>query len=353
MNIGPTSTRARAVTDTGSLLDVRGLDVRFRAEHGDVHAVRDVSFSVHPGEIVALVGESGSGKSTIGLALMRLLEQEGRVATRGAIELTGKRGVARDLMKLSAREMREVRGDDISMIFQEPMSSLNPIFSIGGQVAEAIRVHQGKSKKDALARALEMLYLLGIPNPEECLVSYPHQISGGMTQRVMIAMAISCNPTLLVADEPTTGLDVTIQAQIVEYLQSLQRRQRMAILFITHDLGLVAEIADRVLVMYAGQVVELGSVRTIFESPRMPYTRALLNSLPKLGCSSIEGYRIEAIPGNVPSASAFPPGCAFHPRCAHFESALCDDGIPPIESVAPDHLVRCARWQQLDEGPTR
>ena len=353
MNIGPTSTRARAVTDTGSLLDVRGLDVRFRAEHGDVHAVRDVSFSVHPGEIVALVGESGSGKSTIGLALMRLLEQEGRVATRGAIELTGKRGVARDLMKLSAREMREVRGDDISMIFQEPMSSLNPIFSIGGQVAEAIRVHQGKSKKDALARALEMLYLLGIPNPEECLVSYPHQISGGMTQRVMIAMAISCNPTLLVADEPTTGLDVTIQAQIVEYLQSLQRRQRMSILFITHDLGLVAEIADRVLVMYAGQVVELGSVRTIFESPRMPYTCALLNSLPKLGCSSIEGYRIEAIPGNVPSASAFPPGCAFHPRCAHFESALCDDGIPPLESVAPDHLVRCARWQQLDEGPAR
>ena len=327
--------------------------MRFRAEHGDVHAVRDVSFSVHPGEIVALVGESGSGKSTIGLALMRLLEQEGRVAIRGAIELTGKRGVARDLMKLSAREMREVRGDDISMIFQEPMSSLNPIFSIGRQVAEAIRVHQEKSRKDALARALEMLYLLGIPNPEECLVSYPHQISGGMTQRVMIAMAISCNPTLLVADEPTTGLDVTIQAQIVEYLQSLQRRQRMSILFITHDLGLVAEIADRVLVMYAGQVVELGSVRTIFESPRMPYTCALLNSLPKLGCSSIEGYRIEAIPGNVPSASAFPPGCAFHPRCAHFESALCDDAIPPLESVAPDHLVRCARWQQLDAGPAR
>ena len=331
-----------------AILDVRGLDVRFHTSHGDVHAVRDVSFSVAPGEIVALVGESGSGKSTIGLALMRLLEQEGPVATSGALEFTGKVGPPRDLMKLSSGAMRQVRGDDISMIFQEPMSSLNPIFSIGRQIAEAIRVHQGASRKDALARALEMLHVLGIPNPEECLVNYPHQISGGMIQRVMIAMAISCDPKLLVADEPTTGLDVTIQAQIVEYLQELQRQKGMSILFITHDLGLVAEIADRVLVMYAGQIVELGDVKTIFESPRMPYTRALLDSLPKLGCSSIPDYRIEAIPGNVPSAAEFPPGCAFHPRCAHFESAVCDGGIPPLEAAASEHHVRCFRWQHLD-----
>ena len=331
-----------------AILHVRGLDVRFHTSHGDVHAVRDVSFGVAPGEIVALVGESGSGKSTIGLALMRLLEQEGPVATSGELEFTGKVGPPRDLMRLSSGAMRQVRGDDISMIFQEPMSSLNPIFSIGRQIAEAIRVHQGASRKDALARALEMLHVLGIPNPEECLVNYPHQISGGMIQRVMIAMAISCDPKLLVADEPTTGLDVTIQAQIVEYLQELQRQKGMSILFITHDLGLVAEIADRVLVMYAGQIVELGDVKTIFESPRMPYTRALLHSLPKLGCSSIPDYRIEAIPGNVPSAAEFPPGCAFHPRCAHFESAVCDGGVPPLEAAASEHHVRCFRWQHLD-----
>ena len=339
------------MNDTGSVLDVHELDVRFRTEHGDVHAVREVSFSIAPGEVVALVGESGSGKSTIGLALMRLLEQEGAVVTRGEIAFTGKGGSPRDLMTLSARQMRRVRGDDISMIFQEPMSSLNPIFTIGRQIAEAIRAHQNKSRHDALARALEMLYLLGIANPEECLNCYPHQISGGMIQRVMIAMAISCHPTLLVADEPTTGLDVTIQAQIIEHLQGLQRQQGMSILFITHDLGLVAEIADRVLVMYAGQIVELGQVQAIFESPRMPYTRALLSSLPRLGCSSLPDYKIQAIPGNVPSTSAFPPGCAFHPRCAHFESSTCDTGGPPLVNAAPDHLVRCFRWQNLDGSP--
>ncbi len=341
------------MSTAASTLDVDGLDIRFRTPHGDVHAVRDVSFSIEPGEIVALVGESGSGKSTIGFALMRLLEQEGPVAVRGKATFSGKQGPPRDLMKLSQRAMRQVRGDDISMIFQEPMSSLNPIFSVGGQIAEAIRVHQGTSRKDAFARALEMLYVLGIPNPKECLASYPHQISGGMIQRVMIAMAIACDPKLLVADEPTTGLDVTIQAQIVEHLQNLQRQKGMSILFITHDLGLVAEIADRVLVMYAGQIVEVGEVKTIFESPRMPYTRALLNSLPTLGCSSIPGYRILAIPGNVPTASEFPAGCAFHPRCTHVETSLCDQYAPALEQAAPDHLVRCLLWRHLNGAPVR
>lgn len=348
-----TSVRRSALDEAGTgevspVLEARGLDVRFHTDHGDVHAVRDVSFSVAPGEIVALVGESGSGKSTIGLALMRLLEQEGSIATRGEILFSGKNGARRDLMTLSPREIRRIRGDDISMIFQEPMSSLNPIFTIGRQISEAIRTHQNKSRKEASALALEMLHLLAIPNPQECLLNYPHEISGGMIQRVMIAMAISCNPTLLVADEPTTGLDVTIQAQIIEHLQALQRRQGMAILFITHDLGLVAEIADRVLVMYAGQIVELGQADAIFESPRMPYTRALLNSLPQLGCSSVPGYKIQAIPGNVPSAAAFPDGCAFHPRCAHFQKSICDGQIPPLEQATHNHHVRCFRWQDLD-----
>ena len=248
------------MNDADPILEVSGLDVRFHSPQGVVHAVRDVSFSVAPGEIVALVGESGSGKSTIGLSLMRLLDHEESARVRGAIRFTGKDGRSRDLMALSPRSMRRIRGDDIAMIFQEPMSSLDPIFTVGAQIVEAIRIHQSKSAGEATSLALEMLHLLGIAHPRQCFASYPHQISGGMIQRVMIAMALACNPTLLVADEPTTGLDVTIQAQIIEHLQTLQRRHRMSVLFITHDLGLVAEIADRVFVLYAGQVrrVRLG-----------------------------------------------------------------------------------------------
>ena len=335
------------MTTTDPILQVRDLDVRFDGGQGIVHAVRDVSFAVAPGETVALVGESGSGKSTIALALMRLLDHEDSARVRGTIGFTGKSGRSRDLMALSPRSMRRIRGDDMAMIFQEPMSSLDPIFTIGRQLAEAIRTHQSKSVKEATALALEMLHLLGIAHPRQCLASYPHQISGGMIQRVMIAMALSCNPTLLIADEPTTGLDVTIQAQIIEHLQGLQRRQRMSVLFITHDLGLVAEIADRVFVLYAGQVVEFGSVETVFRAPLMPYTGMLLDSLPRLGCSSLPDYRIQAIPGNVPSATAFPQGCAFHPRCRHFEPSICDRDTPPLESAAPGHLVRCCRWQSI------
>jgi oligopeptide transport system ATP-binding protein len=332
------------------LLDVRGMRVSFRTEDGPVRAVRGVSFSMRPGEIVALVGESGSGKSTIALALMRLIEQETPSDIEGEAWFRGKDGHRRDLMALPQGQMRRIRGDDIAMIFQEPMSSLNPLFTIGGQIAEAIRAHQRKSRRQARSLALEMLHMLGIPSPEKCLVSYPHQISGGMRQRVMIAMALSCHPGLLIADEPTTALDVTIQAQIIEHLKQLQERTGMSILFITHDLGLVAEIADRVLVLYAGQVVELGQVATLFNRPLMPYTKALLESIPRLGCSGRPEQRIQAIPGSVPSAYRFPAGCAFHPRCGHFKGLVCDAAEPSLENSEAEHLVRCFRWREIQAG---
>lgn len=336
--------------DDKSVIEVRGLNVRFDMDFGAVRAVRDVSFSMAPGEIVALVGESGSGKSTIGLAMMRLIEQSKWLNIEGEILFRGGNGVNVDLMTLPEKEMQKIRGNNIAMIFQEPMSSLNPIFTNGDQVVEAIRTHQEISRADARARALEMFTLLGIPNPEKCLTSYPHQISGGMRQRVMIAMALACNPALLIADEPTTALDVTIQAQIVENLKNLQQQSGMSVLFITHNLGLVAEIADRVLVLYAGQVVELGKVKALFDQPLMPYTKALLQSIPHLGCSNQPDYRIEAIQGNVPSATAFPSGCAFHPRCQYFVPAVCDASEPGLEDGAADHLVRCFRWQEIPEG---
>jgi len=336
--------------DDKSVIEVRGLNVRFDMDFGAVRAVRDVSFSMAPGEIVALVGESGSGKSTIGLAMMRLIEQSKWLNIEGEILFRGKNEVNVDLMTLPEKEMQKIRGNNIAMIFQEPMSSLNPIFTNGNQVVEAIRTHQEISRADARVRALEMFTLLGIPNPEKCLTSYPHQISGGMRQRVMIAMALACNPALLIADEPTTALDVTIQAQIVENLKNLQQRSGMSVLFITHNLGLVAEIADRVLVLYAGQVVELGKVKALFDQPLMPYTKALLQSIPHLGCSNQPDYRIEAIQGNVPSAAAFPSGCAFHPRCRYFVPAVCDASEPGLEDGAADHLVRCFRWQEISEG---
>ena len=336
--------------DDKSVIEVRGLNVRFDMDFGAVRAVRDVSFSMAPGEIVALVGESGSGKSTIGLAMMRLIEQSKWLNIEGEILFRGGNGVNVDLMTLPEKEMQKIRGNNIAMIFQEPMSSLNPIFTNGDQVVEAIRTHQEISRADARARALEMFTLLGIPNPEKCLTNYPHQISGGMRQRVMIAMALACNPALLIADEPTTALDVTIQAQIVENLKNLQQRSAMSVLFITHNLGLVAEIADRVLVLYAGQVVELGKVKALFDQPLMPYTKALLQSIPHLGCSNQPDYRIEAIQGNVPSATAFPSGCAFHPRCQYYVPAVCDASEPGLEDGAADHLVRCFRWQEIPEG---
>ncbi|MGE5203108.1 MAG: ABC transporter ATP-binding protein [Acidobacteriota bacterium] len=332
---------------SGPVLDVRGLRVSFRTPAGRQPAVRDISFEIRSGEIVALVGESGSGKSTTGLAIMGLLEGEDGAAVEGQIVLTGKSATPQDLSRLPERALRAIRGSDVAMIFQEPLSSLNPIYTIGSQICEAIRTHRTLPRREAQRDALEALTQLGIPNPRACMEKYPHQLSGGMRQRVMIAMALACGPALLIADEPTTALDVTIQAQIIDHLRRLQSKTGMSILFITHNLGLVAEIADRALVMYAGQIVEAGPVDAVFQAPRMPYTRALLGSLPRIGRTHRSGARLSAIPGNVPGLLTIPGGCSFHPRCVDVAAGLCDVRMPPLEDCGGDHRVRCLRWREI------
>lgn len=329
------------------LLDIEALTVRFSSRAGPVHAVSEVSFQVGEGETLAIVGESGSGKSTTGLAVMGLLPADRSSHVTGAIWLSSKAGGRKDLLRLTDRERRQVRGNDVAMIFQDPMSSLNPIYSIGSQIAEAVQQHRGVTQRDALVEALHLLTQLGIPNPDRILASYPHQLSGGMRQRVMIAIALSCRPRVLIADEPTTALDVTIQAQILALLKRLQRETAMAVVFITHNLGVVAEVADQMIVMYAGRVVEAGPVRSVFKAPRMPYTQALLRSLPRLDNLQQAGTLLEAIPGNVPSALALPSGCSFHPRCRHHVSGVCDDHVPQLETYAPERSVRCARWRDV------
>ena len=332
------------------LLEIRDLSVSFGQGGARVPAVRGVDLAIRPGEIVALVGESGSGKSTVGNALMGLLRFEAGARTSGSARLRRPDGRSMDLLTLSDRAMQRVRGDDISMIFQEPQSSLNPLVRIGRQIVEGIRAHRAVPVPEARARALQLLVDLGLPSPERCMNSYPHEISGGMRQRVMIAMALACDPLLLIADEPTTALDVTIQAQIVELLKGLQQRTGMAILFITHDLGLVSEIADRVMVMYAGQIVEAAPAEALFARPRMPYTRALLDAMPDLGCSLVPGYRLRPIAGQAPSPAELPPGCAFYPRCSHGREEVCTRSAPGLEEAGPGHRVRCARWRELDLG---
>jgi oligopeptide transport system ATP-binding protein len=333
-----------------NLLEVRDLTVEFATEDGVVRAVDGVSFHVERGETLVVVGESGSGKSVTSLAIMRLIESPpGRIVS-GSILLRGRNGAVQDLARLDNAAMRQLRGNDVAMIFQEPMTSLNPIYTIGDQIIEAIRLHQGKSGREAFARGVEMLELLGIPEPDRRMRGYPHQMSGGMRQRAMIAMALSCNPALLIADEPTTALDVTIQAQILELIRRLQSELGMAVIFITHNLGVAAEIADRIMVMYAGRIVEAGPARAIFRQPHMPYTIGLLNSVPRLGIDRAEQHELTAIPGNVPSPRALPPGCAFHPRCGFFEPGLCDREVPPLEPCAPDHDARCLRWRTVVEA---
>jgi oligopeptide transport system ATP-binding protein len=333
------------------LLEVRDLKVRFDSRRGAVNAVNGVSFSIAHGETLAIVGESGSGKSTTGLAVMGLVGGESGCTVEGEIGLQAKDGRWRDLLRLPPAAMRRIRGNDIAMIFQEPMSSLNPVYSVESQICEAIRLHQRLGERAARTEALDLVRLLGIPNPEQCLRSYPHQLSGGMRQRVMIAIALSCRPSLLIADEPTTALDVTIQAQILDLLKKLQAQTRMAMIFITHNLGVVSEIADRVLVMYAGKGVEAGPVAEVFRTPRMPYTMSLLQSLPRLGQARATGERLRAIPGNVPNPLALPPGCAFHPRCAFIEPGRCDACEPPFEPVGADRGVRCLRWREIGSAP--
>jgi peptide/nickel transport system ATP-binding protein len=330
---------------TGALLEVENLTVTFPTEEGPVTAVDDLSFAIGRGETLVIVGESGSGKSVTSLAVMGLIAAPGRVAAK-AIRLIAKGGGARDLSRLPEGEMRRVRGAEIAMIFQEPMTSLNPVYTIGEQIIEAIRFHETMSRRAARARAEEMLKLLGIPEPRRRLDAYPHQLSGGMRQRAMIGMALSCRPSLLIADEPTTALDVTVQAQILELIRGLQKDFGMAVIFITHNLGVAAEIADRIMVMYAGQAVETGSARAIFRGTRLPYTIGLMRSVPRLGLDRDSGP-LPAIPGNVPDLRRLPKGCRFHPRCSWFEPGLCDAELPPLEACGERHLVRCLRWRKV------
>ena len=329
--------------DTAPLLEVRDLQTTFDLTRTlQVRAVDGVSFAVGAGETVAIVGESGSGKSVTSLSIMGLLPKGiGRV-TGGSVKLAG-----RELTTLSDAEMRAVRGKEIGMIFQEPMTSLNPVHTVGQQIAEVVIRHEGAGRARARARAVEMLDLVGIPEPRRRVDAYPHEMSGGMRQRAMIAMALACEPRILIADEPTTALDVTIQAQMLELMQDLQREMGMAIVFITHDLGVVAEVADRVVVMYAAQVVETGGVHEIFDRPRMPYTRGLMDSIPRIGGA---GGRLKAIPGTVPALTSLPEGCRFHPRCAH-AAPVCTAAAPPLEPAEAGHDVRCARWRELARAP--
>ena len=319
------------------LLDVRSLSTYFITEEGVVRAVENVSFEIQPGEILSLVGESGCGKSVTGLSILRLLPiPPGRIAS-GEILFDGK-----NLLQLEEKEMERVRGNEISMIFQEPMTSLNPVFTIGDQIVEAILLHQGLDKGEARKRTIEMLDRVKIPDPESRIDAYPHQLSGGMRQRAMIAMALSCQPKLLIADEPTTALDVTIQAQVLRLLKEIQREMGMAVMLITHDLGVVAEIADRVAVMYAGRIVEVASIEAIFGQMRHPYTKGLLHSIPQL---QEKRTRLNAIPGQVPNPLNLPVGCKFHPRC-YLMIEDCKKEEPPLIQVNGDHFSRCIRWKE-------
>ena len=323
------------------LLAVENLKTHFFTDDGVVRAVDGVSFEIRPRETLAVVGESGSGKSVTSLSILRLVaEPPGRIVG-GSIRFKG-----RELLGLPPAEMRAIRGKEISMIFQEPMTSLNPVFTCGDQIAEALVLHERLDRRSARERTIEMLQLVGIPSPRQRVDEYPHQMSGGMRQRVMIAMALACKPSLLIADEPTTALDVTIQAQILELLQRLKQELGMAVLLITHDLGVVAETADRVAVMYAGQVVEYAGVQELFKRTRHPYTSGLLASLPRLGGSR---QALRVIAGNVPNPARFPDGCRFHPRCP-CAIERCRDSDPPVERVGDDHLTRCWRSREIAAG---
>lgn len=320
------------MTVTDKLLEVKNLKTYFYQPEGVARAVDGVSFHVNKGETLGIVGESGCGKSVTSLSIIRLVPNPPGKIVSGEIVFNDS-----DLLKKPESEMRRIRGDQISMIFQEPMTCLNPVFSIGDQIGEIYQIHQGMSRKKALFQALEMLKLVGIPMPERRIKEYPHQLSGGMRQRIMIAIALACNPSLLIADEPTTALDVTIQAQILTLMKNLKERLGMSILFITHDLGVIAEMAQRVIVMYAGEIVEEALSETLFSKPLHPYTISLLKSVP-----TIEGKqkKLFVIPGNVPDPLSFPNGCRFHNRCyAAFEKCKTQD--PPLLTIRGEHKVRC------------
>jgi oligopeptide/dipeptide ABC transporter ATP-binding protein len=314
----------------GALLSVEHLTTVFDAPGGPVSAVDDVSFEIRAGETLGLVGESGSGKSVTALSIMRLVQPPGRIA-HGRMLFKG-----RDLLTLDERSMRAIRGAEISLIFQEPMTALNPVFRVGDQIAETLIVHGRATRREAAVKAIDLLRAVQIPDPESRVADYPHQLSGGMRQRVMIAIALACQPSLVIADEPTTALDVTIQAQILDLLRDMRSALNLSLLLITHDLGVIAETADRVAVMYAGRIVETGPVRAILREPQHPYTRGLLASTP----GGDRGQRLRAIEGSVPQLGALPPGCAFNPRCPdRFEP--CTTEPPPDYDVGPGRTAKC------------
>jgi peptide/nickel transport system ATP-binding protein len=318
-----------------ALLEIDNLQTHFRTPDGINRAVDGLSLTIQAGQTLALVGESGCGKSVTAMSVLRLIpEPPGRIAGRIAFD-------GRDLLALTRAEMRHIRGNDISMIFQEPMTSLNPVLTVGRQIREPLRLHQGQDRAGAEKRAVEMLALVGIPEPERRVEAYPHQMSGGMRQRVMIAMALACNPKLLIADEPTTALDVTVQAQILDLMRDLKRRVGAAIMLITHDLGVVAEVAEHVVVMYAGRKVEDAPVRQLFLSPRHPYTQGLLGAVPKLGSSLTgDGNRLAEIPGLVPSLKRRVDGCVFAGRCPR-ATDVCRKAAPALQEKAARHWVAC------------
>jgi peptide/nickel transport system ATP-binding protein/oligopeptide transport system ATP-binding protein len=322
------------------LLEVSNLQTHFPTRAGLVRAVNDVSFHLDEGEMLGLVGESGCGKSITALSIMRLISPPGRIA-EGSIKFKGE-----ELTTASVERLREIRGNDIAMIFQDPMTSLNPVFTVGEQIAEALRLHRRLDKKAAWNAAIDAMKEVSIPSPERRVNDYPHQLSGGMRQRVMIAMALACDPELLIADEPTTALDVTIQAQILELLNELRRSRKLAVLLITHDLGVVAETADRGCVMYTGKIVEESGVEELFDDPKHPYTQGLLRSVPKLSADHVELItRLQTIEGMVPSPTSLPPGCHFAPRC-EFRMDRCTHGEIPLYRLKNNVQVRCVLYEE-------
>ncbi|PRZ42422.1 peptide/nickel transport system ATP-binding protein/oligopeptide transport system ATP-binding protein [Antricoccus suffuscus] len=325
-------------TSTQPLLRIEDLQVDFATDHGWANVVNGVSFDVAPNEIVGLVGESGSGKTVTSLSILGLIPQPPGRKSGGHIWYRDK-----DLTEMPPAELRKIRGNEISMIFQEPMTSLNPAFTIGDQIAEAYRQHRGGKKKAAMDRAAQMLDLVGIPNASRRVRDYPHEFSGGMRQRAMIAMALVCDPKLLIADEPTTALDVTVQAQILELLSKLRDETGTGIIFITHDLGVVSELCDKVVVMYAGEVVETAVGRDLFVQPKHPYTEGLLTAMPQLG---ERGEQLASIPGRTPEPWAMPGGCRFNPRCK-YTTDVCRSGVIPLERLGDGRASRCARIAEL------
>ena len=318
-----------------ALLEIQGLKTHFKTDDGWLHAVDGVDIAIDAGETVCVVGESGCGKSVTAKTVMKLIDMPPGKIVAGRVMWQG-----RDLVPMGPAEMQKIRAKEIAIIFQEPMTSLNPVFTVGDQIAESVRLHEGLSRRAAMDRAVEMLRLVNIPTPERRVKDYPHQFSGGMRQRVMIAIALACNPKLLIADEPTTALDVTIQAQILELLQDLKERSGMSVMLITHAMGVVAEVAQRVVVMYAGRVVEEASAEALFGNPLHPYTQGLIRSIPRIDLAATHKVRLEAIPGTVPKLVDPPEGCRFASRCKH-ASPSCSAATPPLVEVAPGHKVAC------------